>query len=159
LLFSLLTSFKGVIIGVKFEYYKKVKSRNFLFFIDEEPNLNLTCEEFPKNRSFLAHFIDHNSNINHTFMIAYHIPKIEYTIDLLHEKIMSNIHRSDDLQFFLENNPHRDDITCEYEKYNHYVKQDMSRLRKLESFLIKYKSYHPRKPVYTGEEKDNVNTY
>jgi len=146
-------------MSVKLEYYKKVKSRNFLFYINEEPNLNLTCEEFPRNNGFIAHFVDHKLNINHTFMVAYHIPKIEYTIVVLHDRILSNIHKTDDLQFFLENNPHRDDITSEYEKYNHCVRQDMCTLRKLESFLIKYKSYHIRKPIYTGEERDDVNTY
>ena len=72
---------------------------------------------------------------------------------------MNNISKADDLQFFLENNPQRNDITREYEKYIHNVKEDMSTIRKLESFLIRYKSDYIRKPIYSGEERDNVNTY
>lgn len=159
LFLSLFKPLKGLIVGAKYEYYKKIKSRNNIFVVHEEPNLNLTCEEFSTNKTFIAHFVDYKLNVRHSFLVGYQIPKIESTIDILHNRIINNINKSDDLQFFLENNPQRDDVTREYEKYNHHVKQDLSTLRKLESFLIKYKPDHSRKPIYSGEERDNVNTY
>lgn len=49
--------------------------------------------------------------------------------------------------------------TTELERYNHMVKEDLSSIRKLESFVKKYEPLYISKPEYPGEERDNVNTY
>jgi hypothetical protein len=80
-------------------------------------------------------------------------------IEAIHERINVNISVSDNLQTILESNPSRDDLTRKYEHHIHLVKEDMSNIRKLESFYLHYNPLYIRKPEYPGEERDNVNTY
>lgn len=80
-------------------------------------------------------------------------------IEVIHERIRTNNSISDNLQSILEANPGRDDLTRKYEHHIHLVKEDMSSIRKLESFYLYYNPFYIRKPEYPGEERDNVNTY
>lgn len=156
---GILKPITGIIFDIKYKYYNKRKSRNQFFWIHEEPNMNLVCEPFNTRKTFMAHFINDKMNRKYSFLVKNQVPKIQSTIETLHSNIMNNIAISDNLQTFLEINPQRNDITREYEKHIHDVKEDMSTLRKLESFLIRYRPDYIRKPTYAGEERDNVNTY
>lgn len=91
--------------------------------------------------------------------MALDIYKVRSSIELLHSKLVANISRCDQLQAHLEIHPHQDNITSEYERFNHYVKEDLSSIRKLETFLKRYDTSYISKPQYPGEERDNVNTY
>jgi len=84
---------------------------------------------------------------------------VKAKIEIIHKRILANCSISDNLQTILECNPNRDDLTRRYEHYIHLVKEDMSSIRKLESFYLYYNSFYIRKPEYPGEERDNVNTY
>ena len=87
------------------------------------------------------------------------ITKLRSSIDKLDSNILFNISKCDELQNYLEINPLDDYKTREYERYNHLVKEDLSSIRKLETFLKRYDPSYISKPEYSGEERDNVNTY
>jgi hypothetical protein len=150
---------KTIAIDFKHKYYKKRPSKNKAFFIHEEPNKNKVCEPFSTKGSFIANFIDHKQNIRFTFFMNYDLGDIRSTIEKLHNNLQFNISKCDELQDYLEVNPLDENGTKEYEGYNHVVKEDLSSIRKLEGFLMRYDSSYIPKPEYPGEERDNVNTY
>ena len=85
--------------------------------------------------------------------------QVKWSIEHLHNRIVSNNLEADRLQTFLEFYPQRDNLTSSYENYIHLVKEDISSIRKLETFYKKYYVSYISKPEYPGEERDNVNTY
>jgi hypothetical protein len=91
--------------------------------------------------------------------MKYDLSKVKSTVENLHVEITNSISASDNLQDFLLNHPQRDDLTTEYEYYNHIVKEKLSSIRKLESFIKVYEPGYISKPEYPGEERDKVNTY
>lgn len=156
---SLFRPLKSAAIDFKYRYYKRKPSRNKVFPIREEPNNNKYCEPFSPRESFIAHFIDHNQNVRFTYFMKYDLVKVRKTIDILHNNLLFNIGKCDELQDYLETHPSDNNKTSEYERYNHVVKEDLSSIRKLESFLKVYDTSYIPKPEYPGEERDNVNTY
>lgn len=159
LFLSIFKPLHDIIVHIKYKVYEKNSDRNRYFFIKEEPNLNKTCESFPLHKSFIAHFIDHNGNERFKYYMAIECFKVKSEIELLHQKIETNISLADHLQSYLELNPQRNDLTRKYEGYIHFVKEDISAIRKLESFYKVYNPTYKSKPEYSGEERDNVNTY
>lgn len=155
----MLKPLKTVAVGLKYKYYKRKPSKHKFFFIDEEPNRNKICEPFSTRESFIAKFVDHNLNVRHSFFMKYDLDKVRSTIEKLDKDLSANIFKCDELQDYLERNPLDHATTREYEKYNHFVKEGLSSLRKLEGFLIRYDTTYIPKSEYPGEERDNVNTY
>lgn len=156
---SMLKPLKTVAIDIKYRYYKRRSSKQKVFPIYEEPNRNKSCEPFSTRESFIAHFVDHKQDVRFSFFMKYDLTKVRFTIEKLHNNLLANIFRCDELQNHLEIHTQDHDKTREYEGYNHVVKEDLSSLRKLESFLKTYDSTYISKPEYPGEERDNVNTY
>lgn len=157
LFIMLFTPLKKIYIDYKYERYKQDRSKHKIFRIDEEPNRNNICEPFSKAETFFAHFIDHENNKRFTFFMKYEKSRVKSQIEKLNKDIIYNSNKIDDIQVYLSSNPNSS--VRELERYNHLVKQDMSCLRKLESFYKKYDNKYISKPEYSGEERDNVNTY
>jgi len=144
---------------MKYKHYERNPENNIYFRIHEEPNDNLSCEPFPRRSRFIAHFVDNNNNERFKYLMGTQKKVLRAKIEMIHTRIMANSSISDNLQTILEYNPNRDDLTRRYEHYIHLVKEDISSIRKLESFYLYYNSLYVRKPEYAGEERDNVNTY
>lgn len=159
LFLSILKPFNDIIVRIKYKIYKNNEDKNKYFYIREEPNLNKTIESFPIHKNFFAHFIDHNGKERFKYYMGIESYKVKTEIELLHNKIEANISLADQLQSYLELNPQRNDLTRKYERYIHFVKEDISSIRKLESFYKVYNPTYKSKPEYSGEERDNVNTY
>jgi hypothetical protein len=155
----ILKPFKTIATDFKYKYYKRRSSKHKVFYIHEEPNRNKYCEPFSTRRSFIANFIDHKQNVRFTFFMDYHLSEVRSTIEKLNNNLLFNISKCNELQDYLEANPLDHGGTKRYEEFNHVVKEDMSSIRKLESFLMRYDSSYIPKPEYAGEERDNVNTY
>jgi hypothetical protein len=150
---------KTIAIDIKHRYYKTKPSKQKIFLIHEEPNMNKWCEPFSTRSSFIANFVDHNQRVRFTYFMRYHLGDVRSTIERLHTDTLFHISKCDELQDYLEINPQDDNGTKKYEKHNHVVKENMSSIRKLEGFLMRYDSSYIPKPEYAGEERDNVNTY
>lgn len=157
----MITKIHAIYEGYKWKYYRRYREpeKHVYFRINDEPNLNYTCEPLPIRGPYTAHFIDSSNNERFTFFLSPQYRHIKYKISFLHERIMANISVADNLQNYLEMHPHRNDLTRDYESHIHTVKEDMSSIRKLETVYMIYNSSYTRKPEYTGEQRDNVNTY
>lgn len=150
----------NAIISTQYDpFYRYKKSRVAFFQIYDEPNMNHTCERIPHKGMFFAVFLDSEGKYRHTYFMNIGLASLTVRIEKLHLRIMANIHESDNLQSFLEMNSQRHDLTREYEQQIHHVKEDMCTIRKLESFLKQYHPHYISKPEYSGEQRDNVNTY
>jgi hypothetical protein len=158
-MFSLFRPLKQAIYDAIYKIRKKRDDDYWYFRIHTEPSLNHHIESFPKHKSFVARFVNENDDIKFEYDMRKQLPVVRFSIEKLHLNLITNIRFSDELQSFLELHPHRDDITREYERYNHLVKEDLSSIRKLEAFVKVYDPSYVSKPEYSGEERDNVNTY
>lgn len=140
------------------KYKDKISDRtNGPFFIREEPNENNYCEPFNPNHKFIAQFYDHRFKLRHWYYMRGNVDKVKRDIELLDKRLWYNNNKIDDYLDMMSENPSLP--VDKLEKYNHRVAEDLSSIRKLESFVMVYDNSYTRKPEYPGEERDNVNTY
>lgn len=139
--------------------YRDRDRRNGPFYIQEEPNNNYHCEPFNQQAKFIAVFLDHEFKKRHVFFMKGNgnVNNVKRAIDFLDKRLKKTNLEIDRLQDQLDNNPQLSTETIE--KHFHTVKQDLSSIRKLESFLLSYDRSYVIRLEYPGEERDNVNTY
>lgn len=157
--FSILRNFKQNYITKMYEWKRNREKRTVDFTIYEEPNLNRHNDTvFSTKGSFIALFKDQGNNLRFTYYMRHDVARLRADIEGLHITLLANIRMCDILQVEAENNS-SDLITQQYERYNHEVKRDLSNIRRLESVYKCYNKTYICKPEYSGEERDNVNTY